>query len=77
VVTELNINNKFIIETVNNYPYESKNESCNVNVAPIESTQIPVVDWDPKPTEEEWRVAQSIPLHVPPAKCVTSKVVQC
>ena len=54
VADDTNINNKLIAETVNDYPYESKNESYNVNVAQIEPTHPLVNDWDCKPTEEEW-----------------------
>ena len=42
----------------------------------MEPTQPPVDDCDCEPTEEEWRIAQSIPLHIPTAKCVNSNVVQ-
>ena len=46
------------------------------NVAPIEPTYPPANNWDGKPTEGEWIIAQSILLHIPTAKCVTSNIVK-
>ena len=76
VTDDVNVNNELIVETVNNYPYESMNESYNVDVTPIEPIYPPEYGWDCKPTEEEWRIAQSIPLHIPTAKCVNLKSVK-
>ena len=76
MVTDANINNEFLVETVKGYLYESKNESYNINVEPIKLTQPPVNDCDCKITEEEWRIAQSIILHIPTVKCVAFKTIK-
>ena len=73
VTDDANINNELIVETVNNYPYKSKNKSYNIDVAPIEPTHPP--EWERESTEEEWRIAQSAPLHIPTPKCVTVNIV--
>ena len=76
VTDDAKINNELIVETVNDYPYESKNEPYNIDVAPIEPTHPPEYGWDRKPTKEEWRIAQSVPLHILTAKCVTLEIIK-
>ena len=76
VTDDANINNKLIVEIVSNYSYESKTKTYNINVAPIEPTHPSEYGWYCEPTEEEWRIAQSVPLHIPTEKCVTSNIVK-
>ena len=76
VIDDANISNKLIVETVNDYFYESKKDSFNVNVVPIKSTYPPGNNWDHEPREEEWRIAQSIPLHIPTAEYITLNIVK-
>ena len=59
VTDDANINNELIVETVNDYPYKSMNESYNVDVAPIEPTHPPEYGWDREATEEEWELLKA------------------